>query len=290
MHRMTSTLHITHSTLHSTEGVQPRMWLLWSWRFALQQLIATDLRLCYKTPVLGMVWALAVPVALSVVLAVVFRRFLPVGGGSGGAYAMFLLAGLLPWNGFHAAVAGATTCLQENGALIRKSRFPRALIPCAIVLMHLVNMLPGLAVVALIGAMATGGAAPQWWLLPWALAAHVLCSMGLALAFSIGQAKYRDIKHLVGVALLLGFYATPILYTPAQLMSDPGLQALFWANPMAGIVSLYRIALLGQAVAGLPQGLSLAWLMLSTMTMAGGIFVLGWSLFGRKAATVADLV
>ncbi|MBI4341283.1 MAG: ABC transporter permease [Candidatus Omnitrophica bacterium] len=260
-----------------------------SWGSMLWQLALKELRVRYKSPALGILWAFAVPLCLSAVLAVVFGRLMPA-SIAGTPYFLFLLAGIFPWNSVHATISAATTSLQDNGRLIRQIRFPRQLIPWSIVAAHFTNFLCALAVVGggiiLFGA----GGRPWLWMLPVAVMLQLLFAGGMALLVAAWQAQYRDIKYVVEVALLLWFYLTPVIYPASSVASHGWLRYALLSNPMAGLVGLYRTGLLGWEAAGMPAGVSPLMLLGVTLVTSVVCAWVGWRAFSRRAATLADFV
>ena len=121
--------------------------------------------------------------------------------------------------------------------------------------------------------------------------------VGLQLVFTIGavllvaglQVRYRDVKYLTEVGLLLGFYLTPIFY-PLDLISSGSriLHLVYLLNPMVWIVELYRLALLG-GTSG-PSVLSPMSALGIAAIASAGLFLAGLLTFRRHEPTFADWV
>ncbi len=90
----------------------------------------------------------------------------------------------------------------------------------------------------------------------------------------------RDVKYLVESGLLIGFYATPVLYDPSQLTGT--LPKLLPFNPFTGILSLFRGAVLGRSVDWTAVGL--------TVLISAVVGLVGASAFRRRSDEFADLV
>lgn len=275
---------------NSQIGVGVSVATAFQWRSALVRLALKELKVRYKSPALGLLWAFVVPLLTSFVLAFVFGRLIPV-PAPGVPYVLFLIVAMFPWNCIQATLMAATTSIQDNGSLIRKSCFPRQLIPCSIVLANLFNFLLTLVVVC--GVVWARGVPLSWhlWLLPCAVILQAGLSIGLALFVSVLQVDYRDTKYLVEVTLLLLFYITPIVYPASTIVAFGrwGYYAVL-ANPLAMIVSLYRIALLGWDATGLPPGANLTTLLTWAIGATGLCVLAGWWMFQRRAPIMADLV
>ena len=135
-----------------------------------------------------------------------------------------------------------------NVNLVKRASFPRILLPLALTLANLVNFLLSLVVVA--GVLVVQKVHPgQLWLLPVAVLAQFVLCLGLACLLSSLNVSFRDVQHVTGVVTTAWFFLTPVLYDVVELTrATPlaGFMSLYFLNPMAGILALYRAALLGR--------------------------------------------
>ncbi|HEX6678544.1 MAG TPA: ABC transporter permease [Actinomycetes bacterium] len=210
----------------------------------LANLVRKDLKVKYKNSALGFAWSLANPLLYLAVFSIVFSAFLLRGGVP--HFAVYLMSGLLVWNFFATGVMGATGAVTGSSNLVKKVRFPRIVLPLASVgfaAVHFVLQLGVLfAVLPLIYRDAFG---PQLWLLLPALAVVVAFTVGMSLLASSLNVRYRDVEHLLEVALLAWFWLTPIVYPLALVRSRLDPRGLFWvfmANPMASVVAAMQRA------------------------------------------------
>jgi len=109
------------------------------YRELLGNLFRRDLQAKYRGSALGVLWTVANPLMLMGVYYLVFGVVWSSPFASGDHYALFLLTGLAPWTFFTAAVQSATRSMLDNANLIRKTRFPRQLVPLSVVFAHLVS-------------------------------------------------------------------------------------------------------------------------------------------------------
>ncbi len=203
-----------------------------------------DLRSKYKRSVLGWAWSLINPLAMVVVYTVVFKYFLKVkvnpGEPSGiNVWALFLMCALLPWNYFQISVNTSIISLVSNASLIKKTYFPRELLPASSVasgfVTHLIEM--SLLLVALV-------AFGDWralLFLPFALLLSILVAIfafGLGLALSALNVYFRDIEHFMGILFLVWMFMTPIVY-PIYAV-PPHFQSILKLNPMTDATLCYR--------------------------------------------------
>src|ERR1700730_18074010 len=214
------------------------------YRELLGNLFRRDVQAKYRGSALGVLWTVANPVMLMGVYYLVFGVVWKSPFASGDNYALFLLTGLAPWTFFAAAVQSATRSMLDNANLIRKTRFPRQLVPLSVVFAHLVSFAVMLGLLlALDFVLLPRVRATEW--LPLPLAALLLCVVGgLALAVASLNVVFRDVEHIVAALLLPWFFLTPIIYPlrgVAALDRHPHIvAALHWLNPLSAPIQAIR--------------------------------------------------
>src|SRR5436190_24182054 len=180
-------------------------------------LFRRDVQAKYRGSLLGLAWTLANPVLLMAVYLLVFSVWWRTPFAAGGHYGLFLLVGLSAWIFFATSVQSAARSLLDNANLIRKTRFPRQLVPLSVVATHLISFAVMLvALLALNFALLPRVRGTEWLAMPLALAV-VAFTCGLALAIASLNVLFRDIEFLVAALLLPLFFLTPVLYP----LSDP---------------------------------------------------------------------
>ncbi len=158
-------------------------------------LFRRDLRAKYKGSVLGLAWTLALPVTLMLVYLVVFSVLWKAQATDVDHYWLFLLCGLPPWVFFATSLQSSARSLLENAPLIRKVRFPRQLVPLAVVATQLVAFVVMTAVVIVLSLVFLPEARSTVWVaLPVALLV-VLFVGGCSLAVASANAVFRDVEH-----------------------------------------------------------------------------------------------
>jgi lipopolysaccharide transport system permease protein len=215
---------------------------MWSQRELLVFLIWRDITVRYKQTVLGPAWAILQPLIMMTIFTVIFGRFagfdtdrLP--------YPVFVFAGLIPWTLFSQGMPQAALSLVNQQQMLTKVYFPRLFVPVAAASVFLVDLLISLGIYAVV--LLLFRVTPSWGTL-WLL---LLVPLTLVATLSIGVTLaaltvfYRDFKHIVPFLTMILMYATPVIY-PTDLVG-PRWQLLFSLNPMFGIVTAYRSAILG---------------------------------------------
>lgn len=196
-----------------------------------------ELKVKYKGTALGFFWSLLNPLLMMVVYTAVFTviaRF-PIE-----RYPVFVLAGLFPWTAFASAVNGATNTVVLNHSLVRRVRFPVEFLPLSIVLGYLVNLLPSLAILFL---FAIGFHQSLGWpllALPVLVLFQGMFTIGISLIVSSLTVFFRDVEHLVTLALTVWFFGTPVLYPLSTFDHHRKLQTLLQLNPMTWLMDSYQ--------------------------------------------------
>ena len=220
----------------------------------LVNLTLRDLRSKYKRSALGWTWSVLNPLVAVVVYSAVFSVFLriqPTTGDPSGlrSYAVFLLVTLLPWQFHVTSLTEATRSITANGPLITKIWFPRWVLPTSAVLARFLTLLVEMAVLLVLVAVLEGHFAFTW--IPVVLmlmALQLLFTVGLALMGSAANGYFRDVQHILGVALAPWMFLTPILYPLNMVPADReflgiGYRTLYQLNPMVSWAEAYRNAL-----------------------------------------------
>jgi ABC-2 type transport system permease protein len=216
----------------------------------LANLVRKDLKVKYKNSALGFFWSLANPLLYLGVFYVVFSKIL---GNGVPNFAVLLMSGLLVWNFFNLATLNATGAVVGSANLVKKVRFPRIVLPLASVgfaAVHFILQLLVLFVFVLVFYRDFLG--PQLLLLLPALAVALLFTVAMALLASSLNVRFRDVEHLLEVALLAWFWLTPIVYQIALVRQKLTGHGLFWVymlNPMTAVVSAMQRAIYRHPVA-----------------------------------------
>ena len=217
-------------------------------------LFRRDLQAKYRGSALGVLWTVANPVMLMGVYLLVFGVVWKSPFANGGHYPLFLLTGLALWTFFAAAVQSSSRSMLDNANLIRKTRFPRQLVPLSVVATHLISFAVMLvALLALNFALLPRVRATEWLALPLGLAV-VAITCGLALAIASLNVLFRDVEFLVSALLLPLFFLTPVLYPlsdPQIARRDWVLDLVHWGNPLSPMVETLRDPLLYGRLPGL---------------------------------------
>lgn len=207
---------------------------------------------------LGFWWLIIRPVTTAVALIIVFASLEPLGPGQDIPYSVFFLSGFIPWRLFHSALTQLPRSLMWTQGIMRRTYFPRLLVPLAAFGVTLIEFAVLCVVFAVAVGIVVGGGAPfplaiRWetlWLLPCLLAA-LLFALALGLVLSVVALFFRDIVFSIGYIAQVVMLATPVLYPPT-FVPESYRWVLYTVNPMAQVVTVARWALTGRGEFDLP--------------------------------------
>jgi lipopolysaccharide transport system permease protein len=250
------------------------------YRGALYSLVWRNVRSRYKQAVLGISWAFLQPAIQVGVFTVLFGIIAGVPSGDV-PYAVFALAGLLPWNLFARIVSDGSQSLVTNQHIITKLFFPRLFLVLAAGASAFVDAV--VTALMLAGLMLFYGLVPGLTLvlvLP-AFVGLALFAYGFAALLAAVNARWRDVQHTVPFLLQVGLFLTPVLY-PTTVVPER-LRWLAALNPLTGWIGLFRSSLLDRP---LPPGDVLVQSMATSLVLTVG----GFWYFTRAERTIVDVV
>jgi len=248
-------------------------------RDLLSMLVVRNVKIRYKESALGFLWTLLGPIFLiaiyGVFMNVIMKFNMPM---------TVLVSGIFVWQYLAMCLGDSTFAIIGNANLVKKACFPRVLLPLSIVLANFVNFL--LSLLVMMGYLLWVGphfGGMAW--LPLAMVTHLALCTGISLALSALNVFFRDVQHLTGIFTMAWFFLTPVVYDLSMIASitdkHPILGQLYFLNPMAGILALYRSALLGRP---LPD----FYLIALSMGMTVVVFVVGIMIFQKLQPGFSD--
>ncbi len=254
------------------------------------RLVLKELKIRYKHPFLGFLWAFIVPSCMIIIFIWVFSYILKI-PHQGYPFFIFLVSALFPWNYLSLSISTATMSLLDNGSLINKVYFPREIIPLSIVAVNLVLFIFSLGLMLIFVVPFGIKLRPLIFLLPGVIFMQTIFISGICLIISSLQAKYRDIKYIVEILLILWFYLTPIFY-PLELiagLSDKVFK-IYMLNPLTQLITLYRIIIIDNYIKVLPPQVNIFELIFSNLAISIIILLLGFIIFRKQELRFIDLI
>lgn len=167
----------------------------------------------YKGSLLGVLWTLVTPFILMLAYTLVFSVLFAFVDERLPNYPLYVLTGLSLWLFFSGALTVSATSLIGNANLVKKVRFPRAIVPVAAVTSQALTMLVMIVVLVPLSIWFMPGNPLTILLLPAVLLAIAMMVVGISLAVSVLNVYFRDIEHIIGALILPWFFLTPVLFS-----------------------------------------------------------------------------
>jgi lipopolysaccharide transport system permease protein len=247
--------------------------LLWLW-------IVREIQVRYKQSLLGIMWAILQPLALTVVFTLVFSVIVRIDTGDI-PYPVFAFSGLVPWTFFSTSVSFGVSSLVNNMNLVTKIYFPREVLPLASIGAAFLDFLVGSVI--LTGMLVVYRVWPGMnvlWLVP-LLAIQIILTMGVTLFGSAVIVFFRDMRFVMPLVIQVWMYASPVVY-PVDLVPER-FRPYYFLNPMAGIIDGYRrVLIVGEPPR--PEAIILG------TPIAILLFLVGYVFFKRVEPIFADLI
>jgi ABC-2 type transport system permease protein len=251
----------------------------------LYQIAATEFKKTYFGTVLGYLWSLARPLMLFGVLLAVFTQVFRIGSEVPN-YPVLLLFNIVLFGFFQEATTIAVTSIVNQESVVRKTQFPRIVIPLAVVLTALFNL--GLNLVVAFAFILGWGIDPHWtWLLfPLVLVALIVFTAAVSMIVSSLYPRFRDTAIIWTVLATVLFYATPVLY-PLDVVPDT-MSDLLMLNPLTPLFELARVWVIDPSAPG-PVEAAGGWALLTApIAIYLTVCVLAVWLFNREAPLIAE--
>jgi lipopolysaccharide transport system permease protein len=232
-------------TVITPEGSPEDYWAsVWRSRELMYFLAWRDLLVRYKQTIVGVAWTIIRPLATILVYTFVFG-YLAQLPSHGVPYTLIVLTGMLPWQLFSSVLTISSESLLANAQLVQKVYFPRLVIPVSSLAICIVDHLVALSLVVVL--LAWFGVAPGWQivLLPAVVLLGVASAFGVGLIAAALNTRYRDLRHLLPIALQIGVFLSPVAYATSLL--GPKWQWIYAMNPMVGVIDAFRWCVLGKA-------------------------------------------
>lgn len=261
-----------------------RLGELLQYRDLLALLVRRDFVAFYKQTILGPLWFGLKPVLTTLVFVVVFGQIAGL-SSDGLPELLFYLSGVTLWGFFSESLSKSAATFVTNARTFQKVYFPRLIVPLATIGSNLLKLTVQFVIfgVALAYYWLQGAISPNLVACTTPLIIIVLAAQGLGfgLLFSSLTTKYRDLQFLLGFAVQLLMYATPIIY---PMSSIPARYAVFLRlNPVAPAIELFRYGWLGAGTFE-PRDL------LYAVAAAMALLTAGLIAFNRVEARVMDTV
>ena len=259
---------------------------LWQYRHLFMSLTVRELRIRYKQSLLGIGWAIFVPLSMMLIFTFVFTKAVEVTGGMNVQmpYALFAYVGLVPWTFFAAGLNGCVNSLVGHQNLVY---FPREVLPLSSIGAAFVDFL--VASTVLVGLIFYFHWFTDWsfnltsaiLFLPVVVLVQITFMVGVGMLLAMANLFYRDVRQVFVVVIQVWMFATNVVYPLPADHSWAG--RVVAANPMTAIVAAYRDCLVHGR---LPETHSFV----IAMVVAVAVLIFGWTCFHRAGFLFAERI
>jgi len=270
--------------------------------------VRRDLAARFQGTVLGVAWPFLQPLLLFGVYYFIFTQLLQqrmpgLAEDQKAGMGVYMFVGMVAWSALGETLGRGTGVIVDNGNLIKKLAFPSELLPLNVVLSTLTMMLCGMTVFVLAACVSPLWKAPTAALLwlPVILLLQAFFTYGLVLFTSTLQVFLRDTQQIIGMAVTVWMFLTPVFWAPEAMKAESVAVhlPLITSNPTYHLLRAWRGALMGDvyvppseyvsggyaaSVAAIPHHLGVFAL------WALGVYVLGYAFFVLSQRRFADEV
>ena len=246
---------------------------LWQYRDLITSFVKRDISATYKQTILGPLWFFIQPVFTTIMFLIVFGNIAKI-PTDGVPQVLFYMNGIILWNYFSKCLLSTSNTFVSNAAIFKKVYFSRLTIPVSNVISALVQFVIQfvLFIIIFIGYKIYGAdlkLSAAVFAIPLFVLQMAVLGLGIGLIITSLTTKYRDLTHLVGFAVQLWMYATPIVY-PLSMVPEKW-RSLYVLNPVVPILESFKHAFFSTGMPSVTEyGISVA---TTVFLLFAGIFV-----------------
>lgn len=240
-----------------------------------------DLKTLTKGSVLGVAWEIIGPLSQVIIyvllVSVAFKVRLSEDAGTFD-YAIYVLAGMLPWRLMMQVISQSANLIRNNTLLIKQVVYPVELLAVTGILQALVGHFVGVAVILILLPFSPIGWRWQLLALPLAWLVLVIFLLGVAWLCSLAGVIFKDLSGLLSIFFSVGFYCTPVI------LSESMVPRLWWyviqLNPLSHFIILFQDVFLARSFHPFNA--------IVCVGLASLSFVAGYVAIGRAKRVIGD--
>jgi ABC-2 type transport system permease protein len=246
-----------------------------------------EFRKTYFGSALGYLWSLVRPLMLFAVLYVVFTKIIRFEGIA--HYPALLLFNVVLFGYFSESTGGAVGSVLAQEGIVRKTQFPRLVIPLSPGVVALFTL--ALNLVAVLIFILASGIAPMWtWLLfPLILLPLMILTAALSMLLSALNVRFRDVGIIWVVFAQALFYASPVIY-PLESAPAGWIKRIVLINPITPILTQARAWIIDPNAPGAISAAGGFVHLLPAIAVFLLVCVSGVWVFNREAPKIAELL
>ncbi len=242
------------------------------------ELTNKELKLKYKSSMLGFVWSLLLPFSHALVYFVAFKYILRIKVEN---YALFLIVGLFVWQWFANSILAGTGAVLSNGNLIKKTKFPYEFLVVAVIISEWIHFIFAFVTIFIFLGVYGIPLNIYWLFIPFLMIIQSVMNLGSAFFVASITVFFRDMVWFINIFLNMFFYLTPIIY-PIEMIPDRLKIFIVDANPMALFVALYRQIIIYGTIDYVYLSLAVAYSIV--------LFLFGWWIFAKLKWKFAEVL
>jgi lipopolysaccharide transport system permease protein len=237
-----------------------------------------EMKVRYKSSVLGYLWSIGHPLAFAFVFFIAFKVVMKIPMED---YALFLITGLFPWQWFSNSVNASPMVFLGNASIIKKVNFTRNIIPLTTVLQDMIHFLLSIPVIVLFLFIYHKSPSFSWlYGIPVLLGIQLLMTYGASLMVSSINLFFRDLERLTVILITLLFYFAPIIYPETMIPEE--YKHLVNLNPLAPLMISWRNLFLNGTLETVPVLISFAYSLIT--------FAIGYQIYKRLSWKFAEVL
>lgn len=212
---------------------------IWESRELLYFFAWRDIKVKYKQTYIGIGWAILQPLLMMLIAYFIFARVLKVNTDNI-PYPIYAFSGLVLWGLFSSGISHSSESMINNANIIRKTYFPRLIIPLASLIVACVDF--AFAFIVLIILLVAYQYPVDWKAVYWfplGILMTFLSSLGIGIFLAAMNVKFRDFRYLLPFALQLLFFASQIIYS-INTINNVWLKYLLYCIPLNGAIEVFK--------------------------------------------------
>jgi lipopolysaccharide transport system permease protein len=211
---------------------------LYETRYFWLHLAQADLKSRFRRSKLGILWSMANPLFLTILMAVIFGTIFdsPLN-----EYAPYILSGLVVWDVIVASFVGGSNASIFSEQYVRQVNHPLTIYSLKWALVTIANFL--IAIISLTIWMLCVSPANVFFellTLPLTIIVFLALSWSITTFSAMIGTKYRDYPQIIALIMQAAWYLSPVFFKREMFLNNFMLEKLFYFNPIAHILELIR--------------------------------------------------
>lgn len=250
----------------------------------IMQLGKNDFKNRFANTSLGAIWGFLQPFIFMLTYAIVFQFILKAGSGGDYPYAVWFFPGMTMWQWINDSIMSASNSIRTYSYLVKKVVFPVNIIPViSIVASSFVGLF--LIVIATVICIIYGYM-PNVLLLIYAIISVYAFTIAFTRFTSAITTVVPDFSNLLGIAMQLFFWFTPIVWNLGMLADKPILLKIMKCTPFTYLITTFRQVFIDENIVFAGNGIYTIIFWVVTIIL----FIWGNSIFKRTRKDFADVL